>query len=515
MRTPILALILASAFAGLAGVPSNPEEDLRRPNVLFIVVDTLRADALGRGITPHLDALSQSSVRFDEAFTHAPLTLPAHTSLFTSRFPSETRVLTNGQAVGPALPLLGQHLATRGYDALAAVSLATLWPLVAGCGVDRGFHIYDKGRRPVERGHEVLPRVKRLLDGRDTSKPFFLFAHFSDPHEPYNCHGTAAHSAHVFIDGAPAGAATTSEMSWWKRSLDLVPGTHTIRFSSAAPLKVRDVRVSADGVPLTLHFTAGAPLRAHANVAFEFDVAVHANDADGASNTHQRVEVSVWLNDAPSLEEIRRRYDLEVSAADRAIGALLQDLERRGLADDTLIVLTADHGEALGEHGQIGHVNTLYDEVLRVPLIIHTPRRHEHRDLARNARRLVTHTDIAPTILELLDIAPWRGMRGRSLLSDTSKRTLLAETHKPEAPRDLLCLRDSTTKLIYDPSADQFTCYDLRRDPAEEHDIYAARAGSLTTWENQLRTHAARAASVPATRRDDGGHLAALGYAGN
>jgi len=503
MRSSLCLLIVSALFLGLIGLPSSHSESVRRQNVLLIVVDTLRADALGRGITPNIDALAEDGVLFEEAFAHAPMTLPAHASLFTSLLPSETGVLTNGQAVGARLPLLGQHLAARGYESLAAVSLATLWPVVAGCGVDRGFHLYDTGRRPVERGHEVLPRVTRLLDGRNDKKPFFLFAHFSDPHEPYNCHGTSGHNAQVYIDGEPAGSATTSEMSWWRRTLDLSPGEHSIRFASKHPFKAREVRVTSNRAPLSLSFIEGAPLEVGTSLAFSFE-------ATGAP-----VEISVWLNDAPDLQEIRRRYDLEVAAVDHAVGELLRDLERRGVADETLVILTADHGEALGERGQIGHVNTLYDEVLRVPLVIRSTMNRDHRALSKSSRRLVTHVDLAPTILELADVAPWRDMRGESLLSRQRSRTLLAETHKPEAPRDLLCLRDGETKLIYDPAADSFTCYDLVNDPGEEHDVYEERAGSLDAWKDRLRAQAARATAGSKLRRDPKGHLAALGYAGD
>jgi len=503
MRTPLAILTASALFFGLMGLPVDHEEDSRRDNVLLIVIDTLRADAIGRGITPNIDALAGDGVCFEEAFAHAPMTLPAHASLFTSLLPSESRVLTNGQAVERELPLLGQHLSARGYESLAAVSLATLWPVVAGCGVDRGFQLYDTGRRPVERGHEVLPRVTRLLDERDRSKPFFLFAHFSDPHEPYNCHGTSGHTAHVFIDGEPAGSATTSEMSWWKRNLDLPPGEHSVRFTSEHPFKAREVRASTEGAPLSIRFVEGAALKAHTTLSFTFE------------STGEPVELSVWLNDAPDLEEIRRRYDLEVSAVDRAVGELLRDLERRGVADDTVVVLTSDHGEALGEHGQVGHVNTLYDEVLQVPLVIRTPSARARRALSKNSERLVTHVDLAPTILELSDIAPWDGMCGASLVSETKPRTLLAETHKPEAPRDLLCLRDEKTKLIYDPAADQFACFDLESDPREERDVYEARASSLGPWRARLRAQATKADEGRMTRRDAQGHLAALGYAGD
>ena len=502
MRVPFHLFIAVALICAGIGLPQRLPESSRRPNVLLVVIDTLRADALGRGITPNIDALASDGVRFDEAFCHAPMTLPAHTALFSSRLPGEAQVITNGQEVARSLPLLGQHLSVRGYDALAAVSLATLWPVVTGCGVDRGFHIYDLGDRPVERSHEVLPRVTRLLDDRDESKPFFLFAHFSDPHEPYNCHGSAGHSARVFIDDAPAGSASTSEMSWWYRNLDLSHGEHTVRFSSEHPFKARELQVSSEGQALEVHFTAGELLKAHDDIEFTFN-------APGGS-----VEISIWINDAPDEEEIKRRYDLEVSAADRAVGALIKDLKRRGLNRNTVIALTGDHGEALGEHGQFGHVTTLYDEVLRVPLVIRPPSLRDRRSLKERAQELVTHIDLAPTLLELIDIAPWDEMRGSSLLSDEGERTLLAETHTPEAPRDLICLRDERTKLIYAPGTDSFTCYDLVSDPGEEHDVYSHRAGTLDEWERRLRAHALLA-NKSSRRRDAGGHLAALGYAGD
>ena len=194
------------------------------------------------------------------------------------------------------------------------------------------------------------------------------------------------------------------------------------------------------------------------------------------------------------LRVISDLYDGELLDLDRQLSVFLRDLEVQMSGEPYLLLITSDHGEALGEHGQIGHVNTLYDEVLKVPLVIRTPSTRDRRALSKSSERLVAHVDLAPTILELTDLAPWHGMRGASLVSQTRPRTLLAETHKPEAPRDLLCLRDEELKLIYDPAADAFSCFDLVEDPGEERDIYSARASSLAPWRARLRSHAAQAA---------------------
>jgi arylsulfatase A-like enzyme len=118
----------------------------QRPHVILIVIDTLRADVLlaGRNLvaTPNIDALAAEGTVFPQAFTHAPMTLPAHTSLFSSRLPCETGVFNNGMVVRQDLPLLAERFEASGYDTRAVISLATLTPLKDG-GLDRGFQDFD------------------------------------------------------------------------------------------------------------------------------------------------------------------------------------------------------------------------------------------------------------------------------------------------------------------------------------------------------------------------------------
>ena len=119
-------LVLAGCGGGEGDAPR------KRPSVVLIVVDTLRADAVldprGQCDTPNIDALARDGVAFERAFSHAPMTLPSHTALFSSRPPFETGVFNNWQPVREDLPLLAQWLEEYGYQTHAVISLGTLDP---------------------------------------------------------------------------------------------------------------------------------------------------------------------------------------------------------------------------------------------------------------------------------------------------------------------------------------------------------------------------------------------------
>jgi arylsulfatase A-like enzyme len=189
-------LVLAAAFMGqpLWAVSA----DAQLPNVLLISIDTLRADHLScygyaRKTSPYIDGLAREGTRFSRAYTVIPLTGPAHLSLFTGRYPQENGVRRNGAALPDdrALVTLPQILRGHGYQTGAFISS---WPLLGRLThLDRYFDSYDE---TLTRSYQVFnssryaedvtpPAVKWLHKHANKKKPFFLWVHYFDPHEPY------------------------------------------------------------------------------------------------------------------------------------------------------------------------------------------------------------------------------------------------------------------------------------------------------------------------------------------
>jgi arylsulfatase A-like enzyme/Tfp pilus assembly protein PilF len=191
-------LLLALAAAGVAGVVwfwPRP-----RPNLLLITLDTTRADRIGcygyaPARTPALDALAASGVLCERACTVAPLTLPAHASLFTGLYPAENGVRTNGRGrLDDSLPTLADVLRRQGYDTAAFVAA---FVLDSKFGLARGFKTYDDDIAGDESGGDALLRQRTgeaVVDaalawlGRPRSAPFFCWVHLYDPHAPYLDH---------------------------------------------------------------------------------------------------------------------------------------------------------------------------------------------------------------------------------------------------------------------------------------------------------------------------------------
>jgi arylsulfatase A-like enzyme len=335
--------------------------------------------------------------------------------------------------------------------------------------------------------------------------------HYSDPHEPLHPYGTAVRPAELLCNGEVVHTvANLCEPQWIRARFPLAPGRNEIRLASEAAWTPRIV---------------GATV---ADEEVEVEVAL---DADGqpygviANDGAEVVEVELSLYAYETLEpgEQRLRYALEIEHLDRFLGKLRAEIARVGLADDVLLVFTADHGEGLGEHGHESHGLTVYDELLHVPLAIRPPAGHPRADaLAANADALVRHVDVAPTILDLLDLPALPGQTGASLarpLGPEAERTLEAEAHHPFS-EDMYAIFDGRHKLVFVPDHDGFVLFDLARDPDEERDVLAeADLAPLEAWKARLRAmrdaaernFAGVAEDLPPELRKQ---LEAVGYAG-
>ena len=515
-KSRLLVLCPLLVLAALLPSCGSKGEARPRPNIVLVVVDTFRGDVISdpKGVysTPNLDALAADGAMFPRAFSHAPLTLPSHTALFSSRPPIETVVFNNGQTVPTELPLLAEWLGRYGYETRAVTSLGTLWAPKDGTGLWRGFADYDLDYWHMSRAKDSTTRMRKSLDAREEEKPLFLFAHYSDPHEPYNAHGYVGHTAEIYLDGELIDTVSTSEMSFWHHSVELAAGHHIFEIRSKHNFRVRQFQVQTEEGQRPwreLDWELGKRVKPIKRAILNLDQA-----GDGSSVRDLRL----WINDAPDHDSIRTRYANEVAYVDRWIGELIDDLKARGLYDDALIVFTSDHGESLGEHGRVGHANGLTDPHIHVPLIIKTPKGDERLStLQANRQGVVSHLDVTPTILELAAIPKLPGQLGSSLMRP-SGAPHFAQTAKPEARSDQLCLRDEQFKMIYDADEDHFELYDLESDPGELKNVYSTRSSERADWAKRLKSLAEaskkRAESGYTDDASKQADLEALGYGG-
>jgi choline-sulfatase len=212
-------------------------------------------------------------------------------------------------------------------------------------------------------------------------------------------------------------------------------------------------------------------------------------------------------------------YDGEIAFTDAIFASVLDRLRGAGLLDRTLVVVTGDHGESLGEHGETTHSMFVYEGAIRVPLLVWRPGLVPAGRVVKEPVRLI---DVAPTILDLLGAPPLEAPHARSLVPlmfgrnegpapPAYSETLLPKFYMNWAP--LRALRDGRYKLIDAPRPE---LYDLATDPHEEHNLYAERprtAEALRAGLDRL-TASGDAMSVQTLDREAMEKLAALGYIG-
>jgi arylsulfatase A-like enzyme len=362
---------LSAISARTAPRPAAPAP---RRSIVLITVDALRADHLGaygypRPTSPAIDAFAAAATRFAWAFTPCPATRCAIPALQTSRLPS---------VADPRAPTLASTLRDAGWDT-AAITCCERFSRVEPEA--NGFVTVDispdpeRVRRPGQSNADVVADYAlSWLSHRADPRPFFLWLHFYDPHQPYR---------------APE---------------------EPTRFGTRDP----------------------------------------------------------------------DRYDAEIAYADRHIGRVLSALDPR----TTIIALSADHGEEFGEHGTRFHARSLYNQVVRIPLLVRTP-----DTPARVLSTPVSLADLMPTLLDLVGVAGPPGMNGRSLAAsirtgaEPPAHPILMELVPDHVIwRNVVAIADSPWKLIWDRDANAFSLFSLD-DPADRRD----RAGDEPAVLSDLR----------------------------
>lgn len=427
-----------------------------RPNVIVVLVDTLRAENLGgygygRATSPTLDALARDdgSTLFLEARAQAPCTFPSANSILTGRPPVDFLGQPDGaMGIPEQIPTLASMLSAEGYTT-AAISTS---PIVRATpsrvnqrgGFGAGFDSFDEDCEWRPAGC-VSNRALELAN--QLAEPFFMYLHYFDPHGPYR---PPPHWQRQFADGEFQGQN------------DVLRG---------------------DPMPFSRRM---------------YD--------DGLDSGLSADELAHFVD----------LYDDEIAFFDHSFGNLLASWRARGLLDRSILVVLSDHGEHFLEHGHLKHCRSLYDVEIKTPLLIRFPASAgQALRRAQSIDRPVGNLAVAPTILDALGIDPsQRGFAATSLLPLIKDPT--AEVEPVVASWGALrAIRLGKHKLIQDLATGAYELYDIETDPAEQHDI-ATQAPEVAqqlrrALSNWLREHegdsAGRHAGDEVARQ-----LRALGY---
>ena len=398
-----------------------------RPSIVFILVDTLRRDHLGAygfsgDISPNLDWLAKEPVLFENALTQAPWTKPSIATLFTSLYPDvhgldnhgglfgerESDALTTG-ILRPEALTMAELFEASGYRTGAFV--ANPW-LDRAFGFEQGFETYEIRTD----GDELLDEARRWLESRAIGEPFFLYLHLMDVHGPYDAPEDDFERMHarVSLEG--------SEPPPVERMRRLPPYLEGISWFSVDDL---------------------APAGWGAVVDFRL----------GRSRT------------------LRARYAANVRDFDRRIGPFLQMLRTSHWNEEAYVVLGSDHGEELLEHGGWDHGFSLYDDQIRIPLLIRVP---GAPGAGRRVDQAVNLIDLMPTLATLAGIEPPGGLQGRdqsTLIDGGGSRNLPSFSTATKHRRGVYSIRDARYKLIYDATSRSSSLFDLESDPGEYRDL--------------------------------------------
>ena len=493
-------------------------------NVLLVVVDTLRADHVGSyggdAATPNMDALAAAGVRFDRAYTHVPITVPSHSSMFTSLLPTMHGVRSNFQRLSDTHLTLAELLQHNYRDTAAFVSLGVLQ---ANAGLSQGFDEYhdDFGLDWWKPAEEMTDAVLEW-SARATGAPFFLWTHYSDPHEPYARPDPTRPTIGLTHAGEPIGAVQVDGDSV---ALPLIvpPGRTSLVFHTDGPELTSGIRLRALRArnPLVTLSCEAPCQEAERESVYNVELPARFTVRNDTSNTILTV-LRLRADQLLDVPQSRRRYLEEVEYADQHLGRLIDGLRDAGHLDDTLVVFTADHGEGLGDHGGaggIGHIDQLYESQLRIPLMISWPGR---LPAGLTVDTPVSLVDLLPTVLDLLAVPDSMTRVGRSLMPlinaepGMAPAPIVAETFAPSARRDLRAVVVGDHKLILAPESDAVELYDLSDDPHEQTSQAAEDDGRVAALRGILDAELNAAVAYEADdlelTDDELRRLRALGY---
>jgi len=408
-----------------------------RPNVILIVLDTVRADHIGffggnPKVTPNIDSFIKNSAAFENAYAPERNTPVSHMTMFTGLYPATHKVDARNRGLDRKIPTLAEILKKEGYLTLGYTGAAGL--LSPKFGFGKGFDFYNNGKYGVKK-HKVSAELETTailhqLNSIKKRRPLFLFINYFDAHHdsgklPYN-----------------------------------------------SPIEYRQLFCSEQ----ERNFTGKVGPN-------------YWGDVSRANEPPTKVPKEY-------IEQIICFYDAGLAYLDHWVGILIQNLKEMNLYDNSLIILTSDHGEEFREHGYFRHRNSfLHEGLVNVPLAIKLPGARDPHVFSTP----VGLVDLLPTIMDYLKIGKKSLLQGESLLSLIQSKTEEDRIAYGMGIRGLAFVRKENWKLIvqkFDSSNPKYQLFNLSTDPGEMKDLTLVNPAKFSELKLTLKNKYEKAQSV-------------------
>lgn len=433
-RTTRRAFLSASAAVAAVQKPSLADSKL---NLLLLITDqhsncALSANGNAYVSTPAMDSLAKEGISFAESYCTYPVCSPARSSVMTSRMPHETGVRANDLPIAPGIPTMGEHFREHGYH----TAYGGKWHLPRPMGAPPGFDHLIGGAALGARMDEPLAAAAVKFLSEKPREPFLLVASFMNPHDV--CDWIRGHKGRRTYSSQDLGRFPAARLN-----MGVDP---------------------AEPEYMQYHRTA---------------------DYDAMSN-------SLKISSEWGVDDFRHYlhdYYRLVEDVDRQIGRVLSTLRSGGLAQRTLVILTADHGEGLGSHRWTQKA-AFWEETAKVPLIV-SGAGVPARGLI-DSRSLVSGLDVLPTLCDYAGISAPAAIRGASLRpviegKPWERRFVVSELSEfGQKSRQGRMLRTARFKyVVFNGGARPEQLFDLQLDPGEVRNLAEERDAATIVEEHR------------------------------
>ncbi len=437
----VLAACLVAAGCSDADRSGADAEAASGPRVVLLLsIDTLRPDHLGvygyeQFTSPVIDEIAREGVVFDDVTATASWTLPSHTSMLTGLYPTRHGVTGFDRALPDETPTLAGILGDAGWETASVVNVE--WLRKENYKVTRDFALYSWAPATLDRRSANRWVTDQAIDwiAARGDRPIFVFAHYYDVHSDYKADEAYEKLFLTPYEGVADGTG-------WQLKQAVLPEEY-IRFCRGND-EPNQCRFSEDFV---------------------------------LDETTEKIHFS-----PEDVRRIRELYDAQIRQLDAELARLFTSLRRLGVYDETLVVITSDHGEEFMEHGSMEHFYTAYQEVARVPLILRGP----GIPSGVQVDAPVSLVDLLPTLLARAGVAAPAEIDGRDLSrlwsGDTEgfgDRLLYVEAPGGIPQNRIIgdyfpvyrAIRKGRFKLVVEARSMTHALYDLQQDPFEQVDV--------------------------------------------